>query len=97
MKDDVIVERSKGRGQNGKAYMFVRPAKKCMNRSRRVTPDKVQLTTDVYFTPMNYYLVNGWIIGSNTERNALKEYWRVCANEDIGKEFTVEYYSHPDR
>lgn len=46
-----------------------------------------------WFFPLRYFLVtdgdkNYWV-ASNSEENALKEYWRVCEVQDIGKEFPV--------
>lgn len=80
---------SNGNGKGGKMYAFVRPDMKCFNRSRRVQPSRVAEEVKKWFTPMNYYIVDGETIGSNSEENALKEYWRVCDKEKIGKHFQV--------
>lgn len=62
-RPDLKIDWSGGRGKNGKQYVFIRPAKKCLNRSRRTTPDKVQKVIDRHFSEVNYY----WITGAHPD------------------------------
>lgn len=93
----VSVTYSNGRGKNGKQYAFVRPSAECFNRSRRVggydrqeLNDAILKTVEKHFHPLNYYRVDGHVIGSNSEQGALAEYHRVCALSDVGKRFEVK-------
>jgi hypothetical protein len=93
----VKIIHSNGRGKSGKIVVFIRPDKDCFNNSRKVTAFSVMelnniiaRTVNKWYNPITYYVINGDIIGSNSEQNALKEYWRVCRKEDIGKAFPVE-------
>ncbi len=93
----VSVSYSNGRGKNGKQYAFVRPSAECFNRSRRVggydrqeLNDAILKTVEKHFHPLNYYRVDGHVIGSNSEQGALAEYHRVCALSDVGKRFEVK-------
>lgn len=83
-KKDVIIERSKGKSNTGVTY-YVRPNKKCFNRSRPViiydgadVDKRIKRLVVRWFWPMKYYTIDGITIGSNSESNALQEYWRVC-------------------
>lgn len=86
---DVSVCYSRGRGKGGSRANFIRPADDCFNRSRRVTgftneelDEKIIQVVKRWYYPMKYYKVDGHIIGSNSEENALKEYYRVCNVKD---------------
>lgn len=85
----VSVISSNGFSKNGEQYVFIRPTRQCFNRSRRCLKSNAERTIKKWFTPINYYEIQGHIIGSNNEVNALKEYWRVCAPENIGKQFVI--------
>ncbi len=83
-------------GKHGKVCVYLRPYQQCNNRSRRVSAlvgdelkDKVKKCVDKWFTPMNYYLVNGKTIGPSSQENALKEYYRICERKEIGTHFEV--------
>lgn len=90
--DHVDVRFSNGRGRSGQQYAFIRPALKCFNRSRRCRVDQIELVIEEHFPVVNYYKIDGEIIGAKNEEFALKEYWRVCAIEDCKarKRFVVE-------
>ncbi|MEI6949797.1 hypothetical protein V9K67_21600 [Paraflavisolibacter sp. H34] len=94
---EVQIVYSHGRGSGGKLYAYVRPANDCFNRSRRVggftgaeLEGAIQMCIEKWFTPCNYYLVEGCVIGSNSEKNALKEYWKVCDLKDMNQPFDVQ-------
>lgn len=90
MNDQINIEFSAGRGKRGRAFAYIRPAKQCLNRSRRVDICLIDDTIKKWFSPLvNYYQINGAIIGSNNPKNALKEYYRVCKRENIGQKFEV--------
>jgi hypothetical protein len=96
-QSDVKIERSNGNGKGGKIFYYIRPLQECMNKSRKAsgfTPaelhEKISNVITKWYSPMVImYMVNGWVIGSNSKENALKEYWRVCERGDVGKEFEV--------
>lgn len=88
---------SRGRGRGGRRANFIRPSEDCFNKSRRVTgftdeelDEKIIATVQKWYYPMRYYLVDGHLIGSNNEMNALKEYWRVCEKDYIGMIMRVQ-------
>lgn len=85
----VEVTYSRGRGRSGTEYAYLRPAGKCFNRSRRVRADRVDSCMKIHFPHINYYLVDGHVIGAKDENFALREYWRVCERNKIGKQFPV--------
>lgn len=94
--EEVEITYSKGRGKSGKQYAYLRPAIKCWNRSRKVggfdTDDlksAISKAIKKHFHPVNYYNVNGRLIGSNSLKGALAEYWRVCDLSEIGHQFDV--------
>lgn len=83
----IEVMHSKGYGKNGKMYAYIHPGVRvrCFNRSRRVggyTRDElseaINRCIEKWFTPLVEYEICGQIIYSNCEKNALKEFWRVC-------------------
>lgn len=39
---------------------------------------------------MNYYIINGHTIGSNSEGNAIIEYYRVCEQVEKAQSITVK-------
>jgi hypothetical protein len=93
---DVSVCYSRGRGKGGRRANFIRPADNCFNKSRRVTgftdeelDEKIIATVKKWYYPMKYYKVDNHIIGSNSEENALREYWRVCEKSVKGLCFPV--------
>jgi len=87
--EHVTISYSNGRGKYGQQFAYVRPSGKCSNRSRRCAADKVQDVVSKHFPVVNYYKINGWIIGAKNENFALKEYYRICDVADIGKSFEV--------
>lgn len=92
-QSDIKIEKSNGSNSFAGAIYFVRPLADCMNRSRKVSvrpgesaTEKIEKVIAKWFFPkVIIYNLNGWKIGSNSKENALKEYWRVCAEEEIGK------------
>ena len=81
----VDAKMSAGSNSFGGQYVYLRPNYECFNKSRKVGGmrnevwDKVYKTISKWYAPgINLYMVDGHIIGSNNEENALKEYWRVC-------------------
>jgi len=88
----VKYERSGGRAKWGVPVFFVRPALPCGNSSRRyVGYDKLRKGIARWYGPkIIYFVIEGHVIGSNSEKNALREYWRICDKENIGKIFYVK-------
>ena len=85
----VDVTYSRGRGKGGRRRWFIMPKHYCFNKARSVTgydtkemEEKVIEIVKKWYYPMIYYKIDGHTIGSNNERNALTEYYRVCAVED---------------
>ena len=91
--EHVKIEYSNGRAKNGRTFAYFRPAGKCSNRSRRVPVEKLASAIDTYFPSVNYYLIDGIIIGAKNEAFALKEYWRVCEKSKVNKPSEV-IFSH---
>lgn len=87
--DHIDIEYSNGRGKYGQQYAYVRPAKQCFNKSRRVKAENLNSLIVKHFPHVNYYKIDGHVIGAKDEESALKEYWRVCSKEKIGKHFQV--------
>ena len=87
----VKIDYSYGRGKYGQRYVYIRPAFQCHNRSRRIKADndKIESTIKKYYTPCNYYIIEGDIIGASNEKLALKEYWKICDKAEIKKNFAV--------
>ena len=81
----VKVEISSGRGKYGKQYAYIRPAKPCANRSRRVAAMDVDKWVRIIFPKVNYWNIGGLVIGARDEDHAWTEYWRVCEKEQIRK------------
>lgn len=92
-QDDIKIEASRGFGKANKERYYVRPIWECFNRSRSVSgysrkeiEEKIEKLIKKWYAPeIILYEINGLLIGSNNESNALKEYWRVCEQKDIGK------------
>lgn len=84
---DIKIERSLGRTKTGIPVFFVRPAHACENRSRCfVGYDKMNKgIVRWYASSILYFIVDGHLIGSNNEKNALSEYWRICDRNKVGK------------
>lgn len=84
--DLVKIDRSFGQNKTGIPIFFVRPLLTCHNRSHRcVGYDKKDLAIQKWFSPeVYYYVIKNYVIGSNSEMNALREFWRVCSKEEIG-------------
>lgn len=78
METDVKITFSNGYTRSGERIAFVRPARECFNKSRKVKASKVVEIIKKYYTPTLYYFINGYVIGSNNPVNALKEYYKVC-------------------
>ena len=95
--DHVKISYSNGRGRSGKRYAYIRPSLKCFNRSRRCRVNRIEQTIAKHFPVVNYYQVDGFVIGAKNVRSALGEYWRVCELNKIGDEFPVELITagHP--
>ncbi len=91
--DYLKIEYSNGRGKYGRKFAYVRPAGKCSNRSRRFSIEKLASGIEKHFPSVNYYRIDGWLIGAKNEEFALKEYWRICEQSKINKPFEV-VYSH---
>jgi hypothetical protein len=89
----IKIEYSNGRAKHGRAFAYIRPAGQCSNRSRRVPVEKLAAAIETHFPCVNYYLIDGWVIGAKNEQFALKEYWRICDTSKIQKPFEV-VYSH---
>lgn len=87
----IKVEYSNGSAKNGRVFAYFRPAGKCSNRSRRVPVDKLESAIQTHFPCVNYYQVDGCIIGAKNETFALKEYWRICERSKINKPVEVIY------
>lgn len=94
---DVRVIHSLGRGSGGRISCYIRPKEAGFNRDRKVSAfsskelkDKIIACITKYYTPITYYYCEGYIIGSNTDKNALKEYWPVCDRKDIGNKFEIK-------
>lgn len=92
MNNQIQVEYSAGRGKYGRQYAYIRPAGNCHNKSRRVSADQVESTIEKHFPNVNYYLINGLVIGAKDPDFALKEFWRVCERQQVGKAFPVTLY-----
>jgi hypothetical protein len=84
---DVQITYSEGRGKAGRRYAFIRPLFKCQNKSHRVIADrnKIQEFIEKNFPNVNYYKVDGLVIGAKSEQFAMKEFWRICEKSKIGK------------
>lgn len=83
--DGVSLTQSNGRGKSGKMYCYIRPKKHCFNRSRKVGGfteaelfSAIMACIKKWYNPIQYFNINEYVIGSNSEENALKEWWRVC-------------------
>ena len=87
--NDISIVKSSGRGKNGWRYYFIHPSGKCSNKSRRVRADKVKETVARHFSVVKYFSIDGIVIGAKDKEAALKEYWRVCERDKIGKRFEV--------
>ena len=92
IKEAVDIRRSFGQNKTGIPVFFVRPIIACFNRSHRfVGYDKMDKGIDKWFSPeVKTFLIDGHIIASNSEKNALREYHRVCTKDKIGKLFEVK-------
>lgn len=86
----VKIQWSRGRGKNGRQYGYIRPAKKCFNKSRRCTCKSVTAIMKKHFPVVNYYEIDGFVIGAKNKDFALKEYWRVCEKSKIKQQFEVK-------
>ena len=83
-KKYVLITRSNGRNHSGVTF-YIRPLEPCFNRSRPLIiyndeqlENRVKKMIVKWYWPMKYYKIDNVIIGSNSENNALQEYWRVC-------------------
>lgn len=83
--EPIKITESAGRGKFGKTYFFIHPANGCINRSRRVTQNRIDETINKYYSPLNLYMVDGYRIGANSPENAVKEYRRICNIKNINK------------
>jgi hypothetical protein len=87
----ITIDYSAGRGKSGQRYAYVRPALPCRNRSRRFRLDKLQAGIEKHFPQVLYFDICGTVIGAKDEASALKEYWRICPIEEIGKAQKVNH------
>lgn len=98
LKEMLSIQRSNGNSRGGKSVYYIHPAQPCSNKSRKVSgytykeiQEKLEKVCKTWYAPIViYYKIEGFIIGSNSKANALKEYWKICAIEDIGKGFEVK-------
>ena len=98
---EVKVEYSRGYGKSGKLAAYVRPDFDCFNRSRRVADysheglrEMVNTVIRKWYAPkLVAYKIDGYVIVSNNEENALKEFYRVCDKEQINIVFPVYLYT----
>jgi len=90
----VQIIHSRGRRTNGKMKWFLLPQPFALqsasnytmnNRARAITGlssdemyDKAIAAIKKHFHPLSAYRVNNKLIYSNSEENALAEYWRIC-------------------
>lgn len=89
---DVERKPSQGCGKDGRRAIYLRPDCECFNRSRKVSfwtdeeaEQKIQKLVAKWYSPeINRYIIEGKVIASNSEENALKEWWRVCEPVFIG-------------
>ncbi len=100
-RNNVEITYSRGRGKNGKLHAYVRPARECLNKCRRISGyDKEDLDEQILkcikkcYTPIHYYKINGSIIGANNEKNAMAEFRKICRRDDIGQQFEIEEIGH---
>jgi hypothetical protein len=97
MLDSVSVTYSRGRAKYRRNVYFVMPnSQTCRNRSRRIVAQdgdkayyKLIGVIKKWYFPLNEYKVDGLIICSNSESNALSEYWRICEKSKVGVNFEV--------
>lgn len=87
--EHIKIEYSAGRAKYGRQFAYVRPAGKCSNRSLRVPVEKLAAAIETHFPCVNYYQVDGLMIGAKNEKFALKEYWRICDKSKINKPVEV--------
>ena len=92
VKEALDIRRSAGQTNTGIPVFYVRPTSACFNRSHRfVGYDKMNKGIEKWFSPIvKSYLIDGHVIVSNSEKNALREYHRVCAKEKIGQLFSIK-------
>lgn len=97
IEKNVSVCYSRGYGKGGKRYYYIRPKDDCYNQSRKVSGwtgdelfDAIVRCVKKWYEPIQYFMIEGKIIGSNNEENALKEWWRVCEKSQIGIRCAVE-------
>jgi hypothetical protein len=76
---------SGGRGKYGQQYAYIRPAKTCHNRSRRVEVQSLEESVAKIFPEVHYWNIGGLTIGARNEDHAWREYWRVCERSQIRK------------
>jgi hypothetical protein len=89
LPDHIQVTFSAGRSKYGQRYAYVRPARKCCNRSWRCPEDLVHRIIERHFPVVRYYRIDGHTIGARNAEAALKEYWRVCEKGKIGARFEI--------
>ena len=95
---EIKISPSKGRGRAGKLHAYVHPDYYCFNRSRKASgfnydelKDSINSVVRKWYSPAVFvYEIDGQTIVSNNEKNALTEYWRVCARDKIGVIFPVK-------
>jgi len=88
----VNMDYSDGRTRDGSQYVYIRPAFKCDNKSRRIKEGegRIRCAVEKYYTPCNYYVIENKIIGAATEQLALREYWKICEKSKIKQKFAVQ-------
>lgn len=97
----LLIQRSRGRSKNFMLVAYVSPVNlMAKNKPRRVVGfDEDELLHNIkkvwasYYFPSNMYKISGMNFIANNEKNAIKEYWRICEKELVGKIPTVELIS----
>jgi len=98
---EIKVTKSKGNGLMGKLAAYIIPNYYCFNKARKAEgwnnhelQDSVNNVIRKWYQPELFaYEIDGEVIVSNSEKNALTEYWRVCDRVKIGKIFSVKQIS----
>ena len=96
---EIKIINSNGRGKNGKKHVYIRPDFECFNMSRKASGfDNRELNESInnvlrkwYQPKLFVYDIDNHVIVSNSEENALREYWRVCDRSVIGLNFPITY------
>jgi hypothetical protein len=95
MTENIMITTSRGNSKF-RFVIYIRPHADCFNKGRRITAqskeeldEKIKDMANKWYTPLIIYRVDNHRIASNSEENALREYWRVCEKEVVGLTFPV--------